>query len=292
MSRLTVKQLLQRDVPVEKLRAQIGAIERLFAEHPPGFEIARSQPLPNCGAEWLRAKGSKTDRVILHFPGGAYVARLPNMERADDGSTVHGRKCARAARVLPACTRTPVSGRSRGQPRRLPAVARTRYRTRPHHRQRNFRGRRHGARRAAGSARSRAAAARRSDPDVAADRPDGSSRRFARDQRRPRFSPEPQAWHRDAGNVRRRRYRTDGSSLRLACVRRLYRPARTFLPGGQHRDPARRQPALRGTRARVGVTAELEVWKEMPHGWQGLPFGPESERAIEHCADFVRECCP
>jgi monoterpene epsilon-lactone hydrolase len=46
-------------------------------------------------------------------------------------------------------------------------------------------------------------------------------------------------------------------------------------------------------RARAaGVRAECEVWKEMPHGWQGLPFGPESQRAIEHCADFVRECCP
>jgi acetyl esterase/lipase len=46
-------------------------------------------------------------------------------------------------------------------------------------------------------------------------------------------------------------------------------------------------------RARAaGVRAECEVWKEMPHGWQGLPFGSESQRAIEHCADFVRECCP
>jgi acetyl esterase/lipase len=42
----------------------------------------------------------------------------------------------------------------------------------------------------------------------------------------------------------------------------------------------------------AGVDAELEVWKEAPHGWQGLPFAPESARAIEHCADFIRECCP
>jgi acetyl esterase/lipase len=46
-------------------------------------------------------------------------------------------------------------------------------------------------------------------------------------------------------------------------------------------------------RARAaGVAAELEVWKDMPHGWQGLPAGSESQRAIEHCADFVRERCP
>ena len=46
-------------------------------------------------------------------------------------------------------------------------------------------------------------------------------------------------------------------------------------------------------RARAaGVRAECQVWTAMPHGWQGLPFGPESQRALEHCADFVRECCP
>jgi acetyl esterase/lipase len=46
-------------------------------------------------------------------------------------------------------------------------------------------------------------------------------------------------------------------------------------------------------RARAaGVSAELEVWNEMPHGWQGLPFIPESQRAIEHCSDFVRQRCP
>ena len=34
LSRLTVKQLLQRDVSVDRLRGQIGAIERLVPEHP------------------------------------------------------------------------------------------------------------------------------------------------------------------------------------------------------------------------------------------------------------------
>src|SRR5512139_3856219 len=82
LGRLTVKQLLQRDVSVERLRSQIGAIERLFARNPPGFEFARDHPLPHCDAEWVRPKGARTDRVILHFPGGAYVARMPNMERA------------------------------------------------------------------------------------------------------------------------------------------------------------------------------------------------------------------
>ena len=29
----------------------------------------------------MRAKGGRTDRMLLHFPGGAYLMRLPNMER-------------------------------------------------------------------------------------------------------------------------------------------------------------------------------------------------------------------
>ena len=42
LGRLTIKQLLQREVSVDELRVQIGAIERLFADQPPGFEVARN----------------------------------------------------------------------------------------------------------------------------------------------------------------------------------------------------------------------------------------------------------
>jgi epsilon-lactone hydrolase len=42
----------------------------------------------------------------------------------------------------------------------------------------------------------------------------------------------------------------------------------------------------------AGVDAEVEVWHRMPHGWQGMPFVPESERAVERIGDFVRGCCP
>ncbi len=42
----------------------------------------------------------------------------------------------------------------------------------------------------------------------------------------------------------------------------------------------------------AGVSAEVEVWQGMQHGWQGVPFMPESKRAIESVADFVRRCCP
>jgi monoterpene epsilon-lactone hydrolase len=42
----------------------------------------------------------------------------------------------------------------------------------------------------------------------------------------------------------------------------------------------------------AGVQAELEVWQRMPHGWHGLPFIPEADRALARIADFVRERCP
>jgi epsilon-lactone hydrolase len=46
-------------------------------------------------------------------------------------------------------------------------------------------------------------------------------------------------------------------------------------------------------RARAaGVSAEVEVWRQMPHGWQAMPFLPESDRAIERMGDFIRSSCP
>jgi hypothetical protein len=30
----------------------------------------------------------------------------------------------------------------------------------------------------------------------------------------------------------------------------------------------------------------------MPHGWQCMAYLPESGRAVERIADFVRQCCP
>ncbi len=48
-----------------------------------------------------------------------------------------------------------------------------------------------------------------------------------------------------------------------------------------------------GEKARAAaVRADVEVWPDMPHGWQGMTYLPESSRAIERIADFVRECCP
>src|SRR5512137_307291 len=81
LGRLTVKQLVKREVSVDKLRKSAGAIEWLYPKRPPGFDFTHEHPLPHCDAEWVRKKGSRSDRILLHFPGGAYIIRLPHMER-------------------------------------------------------------------------------------------------------------------------------------------------------------------------------------------------------------------
>ena len=79
LSRLTVKQLLQRDVSVEKLRGQIGAIERLFPAHPPGFEVAHDHSLPNCKqrlAQLARVAGLSGHGQSDDALAAAFVARV------------------------------------------------------------------------------------------------------------------------------------------------------------------------------------------------------------------------
>ena len=292
LSRLTVKQLLQRDVSIERLRAQIGAIERLFPEHPPGFEVARDHPLAHCDAQWLRARGSRTDRVILHFPGGAYVARLPNMERA-----MMARLCTAAnahARLVfyrlapehpfPAghddgvgaylqlrelgipASRIIVSGISAGGGMALGVLLALRDRELP----------------------MPAGAVLMSPLTDLTDRHDGS--RVANAVRDAVLSHKR--------GIEMRAMYVDGQIDRMThpYVSPVFGeftglPPLFFQVGSTEilLDDSRRCAEL--ARA-AGVPAECEVWKEMPHGWQGLPFVPESQRAVEHCADFVREHCP
>jgi len=292
LSRLTVKQLLQRDVSVDRLRGQIGAIERLFAEHPPGFEVAHDHPLPHCDAEWLRAKGARTDRVILHFPGGAYVARLPKMERS-----MLARLCtaanARARlvfyRLAPehpfpaghedsldayrqlldlgvAPRHIVISGISAGGGMALGVLLALRDRGLP----------------------LPAGAILMSPLTDLTDPHDGS--RLSNAARDPVLS------HKRGVEMRAMYVGGDTAKMTNPYVSPAFGdyaglPPLFFQVGSTEilLDDSRRCAAM--ARA-AGVRAECEVWQEMPHGWQGLPFGSESQRAIEHCADFIRECCP
>ena len=292
LSRLTVKQLLQRDVSVEKLRAQIGAIERLFPAHPPGFEVAHDHPLPHCDADWLRARGARTDRVILHFPGGAYVVRLPNMERAmlarlcsavsARARLVHYRlapehpfpaghdDCVGAYRQLLELgirpNRIVLSGISAGGGMALGVLLALRDQSLP----------------------MPAGAILMSPLTDLTDPHDGT--RVTNALRDPVLS------HKRGVEMRAMYVGGDHAKMVHPYVSPAFGdftglPRLLFQAGSTEilLDDSRR--CVERARA-AGVSAELESWREMPHGWQGLPFVPESARAIDHCADFVRERCP
>lgn len=292
LSRLTVKPLLKRDVSIGELRAQIGAIERLFPERPPGFEVAHDHRLPNCDADWLRARGARTDRFLLHFPGGAYVARLPRMERSmlarlcslanTRARLVHYRlapehpfpaghdDCVAAYEQLLALGHPPerivVSGISAGGGMALGVLLALRDRGLP----------------------MPAGAILMSPLADLTDPRDGT--RTANAVRDPVLSHERGVEMRAmyVGGVPKKMLHPYVSPVfgDFTGLPRLF-----FQAGSTEilLDDSRR--CVERARA-AGVDAELEVWNEAPHGWQGLPFVPESVRAIEHCADFMRECCP
>ena len=292
LGRLTVKQLVQRDVSVETLRAQIGVIECGLAQHPAGFEYTCKHPLAHCDAEWVHAKGARTDRVILHFPGGAYVARMPNMERS-----ILARLCAAANararlvfyRVAPEypfpaghedCVeayrqlldlgvdhqRIVLSGISAGGGMALAVLFALRDRGLP----------------------LPAGAVLMSPLTDLTDPHEGSRLINARH--------DPILSHKRGLKMRALYV---GGALNLMThpyVSPLHGdftglPPLFFQVGSTEilLDDSRRCVAKA---LAAGVSAEVEVWKRMPHGWHGLPFVPESGRAIGHIADFVRERCP
>jgi acetyl esterase/lipase len=294
LGRLTVKQLVKREVSVEKLRAGAGAIERLFPQHPPGFEFAHDHPLPNCDAEWVRAKGGRTDRMLLHFPGGAYIMRLPNMERAMvaricRAANAHARlvfyrlapehpypaaheDCVGAYRQLLAlgiaADRIVLSGISAGGGMVLGVLM---------------------ALRDAGLPLPAGAIAMSPLTDLL-DPTTQTGSRVVNAQRDPVLSS-----HR--GMAMRDLY-VGGASERLThpYVSPVYGdfsglPPLLFQVGSTEilLDDSKR--CVERARS-AGVAAEVEVWQRMPHGWQGMPFVPESDRAIERIGDFVRGCCP
>jgi monoterpene epsilon-lactone hydrolase len=294
LGRLTVKQLVKREVSVEKLRAATGAIERLYPRHPPGFEIAHDRPLAHCDAEWVRAKGGRTDRMLLHFPGGAYLMRLPNMERTlaariCRAANAHARlvfyrlapehpypagheDCLDAYRQLLETGISPdrivLSGMSAGGGLVLGVLM---------------------AIRDAGMPVPAGAVAMSPLADLV-DAHAVTGSRLANADRDPVLSS-----HR--GMAMRDLY-VGGASERLThpYVSPVYGnfarlPPLLFQVGSTEilLDDSKR--CVERARA-AGVAAEVEVWQRMPHGWQGMPFMPESERAIERIGDFVRGCCP
>jgi acetyl esterase/lipase len=292
LSRFTVKQVVRRAESVASLRAHAATVDRMAPARPRGCTIGREHPLPCCDAEWVRPKGVATDRVVLHLPGGAYVTRFPNHERAFvarvcRAARAHGRiafyrlapehpfpagheDALRAYRQLlelgtPA-HRIVVTGISAGgglalglllaiRDRRLPPPAGV-VAMSP---LTDFTGPRNGSRKR-NAVRDPTLSYLRGAEMVAL------------------YAGENPAVHRDP-------YVSPvfGDYRRTAPV--LFQVGSTEILLDDSRRCAER---IRAT----GGSAEVEVWEDLPHGWHGVAFLPESGHAIERIGDFVRMHAP
>jgi len=291
-SRLTIKPLLRRQVSIATLRRRVDAIERLFPPRPPGVEIAHDHPLPACDAEWIRPQGSRTDRMLLHFPGGAYVIRMPKLERS-----LAARLCraanARARVVLyrlapehpfpagledcvgayrqlldlgVAADRIVLTGVSAGGGMVLATLLAIRDRGLP-----------------------RPAGAIAMSPVTDLTDPTAGSRVA-------NAHADPVLTH-ERGVEMREMYVGGAKALlthpyvspKFADFAGL--PPLLFQVGSTEILLDDSTECAAKARA-AGVDAEVEIWEGMPHGWQGLPFVPESQRAVDRIGDFIRACSP
>ena len=285
--------MMRRDVSVDAMRRAIDALERFFPRRPADCEVGRDHPLPDCEAEWVRPRAAPGDRVVLHFPGGAYVVRFPNFERALVGRICHAAH-ARCRLVF--------------------------YRLAPEH---PF---------PAGHDDGVAAYRQLLDLGVAPDRivlsglSAGGGLALGvllaiRDRRWPlpacvvAMSPltDLTDTHQNSSRVTNARRDAVLSLEHGQELRNMYVGGNAELYGHPYVSPVfgdygGTPPVLfqvgstevmlddsRHAADRIratGGSAEVEVWKGMPHGWQGLPFIPDAGLAIERIADFIRTHAP
>lgn len=294
LHRFLGKPLLARATSAATLRAGAAKMEALFPQTPRGFVCTHEHPLPHCEAEWIRQRGGHTDRVLLQFPGGAYVMRMPRMERAmaaricraanAQARLVHYRlapehpfpagheDCVRAYRQLLdlgiAPDRIVLAGISAGGGLVLAVLM---------------------ALRDAGLPMPAGGVLLSPVTDlVALLERSGSSGYNARRDAVIAVSSSATMSEMYLGAAQERRSHPYVSPAlgNFAGLPPLY-----FQVGST--EIVLDHSTRCGQKAReAGVRAEVEVWPDMPHGWQGMPYLPESQRAIERIADFVRECCP
>jgi len=293
LGRLTIRQSLKRDLSVTEMRERISAMERFFPAVPDNVRIELEPGLAHCDAEWLTPQAGPTERVILHFPGGAFLTRFVRAERLllarmCRAANARGRlvfyrlapehpypagleDCLEAYRQLLERGVSPehiiVSGMSAGGCLALALLLAVRDQGLPM---------------PAGAVLMSPAA------DLSEASETGS--RVANAARDAVLSLE-------RGDDIRRLYL--GNDIGLAehpYVSPVFGdysglPPLFFQVGSTEilLDDSQRC----ADRAHfAGVRAELEIWDRMPHGWQALSFAPESGRAIARLADFIRECCP
>ena len=292
-ARLTIKQMMKRDVSIETMRRAIDTLERLFPRRPADCDVDGDDPLQNCDAEWVRPRALQTDRVVLHFPGGAYVVRFPNFERAllgrichaahargrlvfyrlapehpfpaghDDGVAAYRQLLDRG--VAP--DRIVLSGLSAGGGLALGVLLAIRDRAWP----------------------MPAAVVAMSPLTDLTDTHDGSSR--VRNARRDAVLSLAH------GPALRDMYVGGNASLYtnpyVSPVFGDYAgtPPVLFQVGSTEVMLDDSRNAAQQIRA-TGGAAEVEVWQRMPHGWQGLPFIPDAKLAVQRIGDFIRMHVP
>lgn len=293
LGRLTIRQALKRDLSVTDMRNQIERVERFFPGVPDDVRIGAEPGLEHCDAEWLTPVSGPTERIVLHLPGGAFMTRFKSAERvflARLCRAAHARgrlvfyrlapehpypagleDCLEAYRQLLDHGLAPehifISGMSAGGCLALATLMSLRDKGMP-----------------------MPAGAVLMSP--AADLTDGPERgsRFDNAGRDALLSL-------DQGDEIRRLYLNGRDELvdhpYVSPVLGDYAglPPLLFQVSNTEilLDDSRRCAA----RARsAGVTAEVDLWNRMPHGWQALSFTPESGRAIDRLADFIREHCP
>lgn len=293
LSRLTIRQSLRRELSVNDMRGRIRAMERFFPDLPGDIEVELEPGLPHCDAEWLVPSAGPTERVILHLPGGAFMTRFVRAERLllarlCRASLARGRlvfyrlapedpfpagldDCLDAYRQLLELgiepERVMISGVSAGGCLALALMM---------------------SLRDAGLPLPAGAVLMSPAADLSEEFEPGS---------REGNAPRDAVLSLEQGDEIRRLYLGDRIDLttdpRVSPVLGDFSglPPLFFQVGSTEILLDDSQRCAERARA-AGVSAEVEVWDRMPHGWQALSFAPESGRAIARLADFVRECCP
>jgi monoterpene epsilon-lactone hydrolase len=292
-ARLTIKQMMRRDVSVPSMRRAIGSLERLFPRRPADCEVTREHPLADCDAEWVRPRDLPADRVLLHFPGGAYVVRFPNLERALVGRicrAAHARGRLVFYRLAPehpfpaghddgvaayrqlldlgvAPQQIFISGMSAGGGLALGVLLAVRDRGWP-----------------------LPGGVIAMSPLTDLTESHASSSRVTNARSDAVLSLEH-------GHALRDMYVGGNAELYahpyVSPVFGDYRgtPPVLFQVGSTEVMLDDSRHAAERIRA-TGGSAEVEIWEGMPHGWQAMPFLPDGTLAIERIADFMRMHAP
>ncbi|TVQ27392.1 MAG: alpha/beta hydrolase [Wenzhouxiangella sp.] len=293
LGRLTIRQALRRQLDITEMRARIAGMERFFPDVPADVQVDKAAGLSHCDGEWLTPTEGHSERVILHLPGGAFMTRFVRAERlllARLCRATHARGRLVFYRLAPEnpfpaglddCLEAYRQLLDQGvQPKNiiLSGVS-------------------------AGGCL--ALALMLSARDQGLPLPAGAMLMSPAADLTDEYDAGSRATNADRDAVLSLEHGEE--------IRQLYLDGRTELASHPYVSPVMGDfsglPPLFfqvgsteillddshrcAERARAaGVSAEVEVWDRMPHGWQALSFAPESGRAIARLADFVRECCP